>query len=271
MASEIELNLETIDFEERIDVRAFLQAMEASTGILREIDKELEGGGLNWYFTDLSIGSAHVALISEWEGSVQTFGSEDEIANHRERVSRSFLQGLKDLDDRAVWPENFNEAAIHATERLVSVIREPISRITASIDNGAVITITERVAANIKQLLAGNYTELGSVEGVLETISLANRPTVNIRDEISGRSIEAGFSIGRLAELKEALNRRVILSGELVYNAHGRLNSVRSVTFIQLLDDEEEVSIDQVIGIAPNMTEGQSIEDYLDRMWDERT
>jgi hypothetical protein len=70
--------------------------------------------------------------------------------------------------------------------------------------------------------------------------------------------------------LRDALNHRVLLSGELVYTARGRLNALRSITSIRRLRESGDVGIDQVLGIAPDMTGDLSTEDFLDRAWDDR-
>jgi hypothetical protein len=271
MPAEIELNLETLGYEERIDARVFLDALDASTTILHEIDTELDGGSLNWYFTNLSVGSGHATMLSEWQGDIREFRSDGEIDIHRRRVADAFVDGLTLLDTRAEWPRSFNDAAIKATERLAGAIRGDVTRITASIVGGALASVTERITANIKELTTGNYSEFGSVEGLLESLSLAGRPTVRIRDEVSGRSIEAGFRMSQFDILRDALNHRVLLSGELVYTARGRLNTLRTITFIRRLQETSAVGVDEVLGIAPNMTGDLTTEDYLDRTWDERS
>jgi hypothetical protein len=270
MPAEIELNLETLGYDERIDARVFLDALDASTAILHEIDQELDGGSLSWYITRLGVGSGHATIVSEWQGGSPSFGSAAEIDTHRQRVVDAFVEGLGLLDEGAEWPLYFNDAAIKATERLVGAIRGDVTRITVSRADGALVLVTERVSANIKALTSGSYTEFGSVEGLLEGLSLAVRPTVRLRDEASGRSIEASFKMHQFDALRDALNHRVLLSGELVYTARGRLNALRSITSIRRLRESGDVGIDQVLGIAPDMTGDLSTEDFLDRAWDDR-
>lgn len=270
MSAEVELKLETLGYDERIDARVFLDALDASTSILYEVDQEFDGGSLSWYFTRLGVGSGHATIVSEWQGNPRSFGSAAEIDAHRQRVVDAFVDGLSLLDEGAEWPPYFNDAAMKATERLVGAIRGDITRITVSRTDGAFVSVTERVAANIKALTSASHTEIGSVEGLLESLSLAVHPTVRLRDEASGRSIEARFKMHQFDALRDALNHRVLLSGELVYTARGRLSGLRSITSIRRLQDIGDVGIDQVLGLAPDMTGDLSTEDFLDRAWDDR-
>ena len=111
--------------------------------------------------------------------------------------------------------------------------------------------------------------DLGSVEGRLETISLAGRETFNVRDEVFGLVVRCTIGDLSLDMLKAALGRRVSVSGDVTYNRVGLPSEVSPVYAVNIIDDTEAVMFHSVAGLGmgdPDY-EGRP-EHYLKKAWD---
>lgn len=250
MTARIQLHLFTEE-RGRIDAAVFLTALDASLEILKELDATVSGGKFRWYYTHLSIGSG----VSVQEGELPPDQAEAEVLE--QQIEGLYLEGLASFDVAARLPTAFTNRAIEASWRLVSVLSNGVSHMDIT---GAHVkphfTITERAVANLKELMGRGFTDIGSIEGKLETISLAQRPTFNVRDEVTGQSVICSFTMDRFDEVRDALGRRVLVSGEVTYHRRGEPTEVSPVDDIRLLDETEPPTVDEIRGIEPEITEG---------------
>ncbi|MFS8531921.1 hypothetical protein [Sphaerobacter thermophilus] len=266
MPAEVRLELNTIEAERRISVRSFLSAVQASVDLLHELDRPISGGRLEWYFTELGVGSGIAVLAPEWIGADDDAVSDHEIEVAEQRVVERFVDGLAALDERAEWPESFSMDALQAALRIVDVMRDGIVSIRVSTGRTRSVELTERVIANVKDLIGERYTVLGSVEGQIETVSVARgRRYFSLRDEVEDRAIRCAFAREQFPEVRLALGRRVSVAGELAYSRVGQLVGVRSVTAIRLLDERTPPSVNEITGIAPEFTDHLPSEDFLNQ------
>lgn len=265
MPAQIRLELLTEDrAQPRIDAESFVAALDASLEILRELDQAVSGGRFRWYYTELGIGSG----VSVAEGELPDLADLEAESMLSRQLETAFVSGMGEFERSPGVPAGFTPRAVEAAFRLSSVVADGVTNVrilTPALGVAAVATLTERAIANIRETTGRGFTDLGSIEGRLETISLARRPTFNIRDEITGNSIICAFPMDRLEEVRALLNHRVLVSGEITYHRRGDPTEVSPIWELRALDEQEPPTIEDVRGIAPDITEGLPAGVYVRR------
>jgi hypothetical protein len=267
----VRFQLENDDGEARIDARAFAAALQASTDLLTELGQEISGGKFRWYIVGLGIGSGIAETAGEW-----IFNEGDPLIDdpaHRAQIEKdvvsSYVDGLSTLDRGADWPAHFTEGAIEAAGRFAGVLGDHVIAIRASVPalNKAIV-VTERVVANVKELEARSFTDVGSIEGRVVGISLARSPFFfSVREPLHGWLITCRFSSDQIDIVRELLMRRVAVRGKVLYADDGRPVRLSAIREIRKLDTDKSFNLAEFIGIAPEFTEELSSEDFINREW----
>jgi hypothetical protein len=247
------LDLHTDSPEPGINAASFLTALDAALEILRELDREVSSGRFQWRYTELAIGSG--LSVVEGELAEVDFSPAAEDVWSRE-LEALYFDGLASLDSRAGTPVGFNRRMVEAALRLASVLNDGVTAITTYSPHGGQVAITDRLAANAKEVLGRGFTDLGSIEGRLETISLAGRQTFNVRDELTGHSVVCLLG-DRLDDVKAALGRRVLVAGEVTFSKSHEPSEISPVYLIRLLDDQLPPTVEEITGIEPDLSQGQ--------------
>lgn len=264
MPAKITLNIYTKEDKHGIEPDPLLAALDSSLEILRELDDTISGGKCQWRYTYLAIGSG----LSVLEGEITENGYALQGKADLERQLESlYINGLASLDASPVIPSGFTTKAVEAALRLGSILFDGIVRIQTAAGDSNKLNVTERLVANAKELLRRGFTDLGSIEGRLETISLAGRPTFNVRDESTGHPVVCSLSLERLEEVKAALGRRILVSGEVTYARRGEPSEVSPVETILLLDDAPVPTVEEIRGLEPAITEGMPSGLYVRQRW----
>lgn len=270
----VRVHLETEAGERRISVDAFIRAVQDSEIILSELDRSLAGGKLHWYFTDLRIGSGHAALAGEWEASQDDrvlFDAEYRRSLEIEIPSR-FVDGLASLESGAgSWPKDFSERAVEAADRLARLVNGYVKEVRISAPElSKSVRITERISAAVRELQSRQYTDMGSIEGIVQSISAANHPyRFSIRDPLTGRLVQCNFNLDRIDEVRQSLLRRVSVRGQIRYTEDGIPVRLTGLESIEVIEPRGDFDVASLIGIAPDFTEGLPPEEYLRRNWDD--
>ena len=260
MPAEIHLELFTDEAEHRIDAESFLTALDASLEVLRELDASVTGGKFHWYYTYLEVGSGISTVAGELTEETMAAPAREDAEREIESL---YVNGFTTLAASAHMPSGFTRRAAEAALRMVAVLSDSVTQMATYAPDIGRVVVTERVAANLKELLGRGFTDVGAIEGKLETISLAGRPTFNVRDEVTGQSVVCALKIERLEEVKAALGRRVLVSGEVTYSKRGEPSEVSPVEVIRLLDETEPPTVEEVRGIERDITEGKPTGRYV--------
>ncbi|NSW84487.1 MAG: hypothetical protein HPY90_14790 [Syntrophothermus sp.] len=240
-----------------VRIELFLDALQEFRGMLSSLDTGYPEP-LVWVITELSVGSAHAAV--------------EPIGNPQAGMvaCSAAIRGLVALERGEELPEAFRPALAYV--RNLAVIAH---RTGASIAIGALDTVkrlTEKTLEAADRLLAQeNILEetWGSVEGTIEMVSLRNGLQCNIYDNLTDEKIECRVDESLFEEVRNALGKRIIATGRLKQLA-GRVRSMKVLQLIPFSSEEDLPSIDQVTGIAPDITGGLSIQEYIRRLRDEQ-
>lgn len=101
--------------------------------------------------------------------------------------------------------------------------------------------------------MAPRHKDYGTVEGFLEGITAFDRKrhsvVISVHDDVLNRDLICFLPLDQLDACKAALNKRVSVSGKIVYNAAGYPVLVKGETFSQFPDQETLPSFDNVRGM----------------------
>ena len=220
---------------EDIPLWAFLDAAGKFSDLLSELDVAVSGSrNLDWSIIDLSVGSANLAVEP-------TLKQEDGI-DYGDMIISSALSGLERIEQEAKRPEHFTDEALKKAKELVRIINGKVEHIAVfGKAEGATtqrIPVTQRMAVHIDQLIGTNSVAIGSVEGVLETLTVHKGPEFAIYDVIAARRIRCICDRDTLNQLLTHLEERLSVKGEVRFNIHGEPTSVKVESFRPLGDRE---------------------------------
>lgn len=249
--------------EGEIPARSFLDTVENSLSILRELDSAVSlkrRGTLRWLIGELSLRSpATVTLRAVPPPEGRDFGPE---------VARAYIEGLHQLETEGTAPPLFTDDALQAAGQL-GRIQSSLGGRTKIKALGREITVTERVSASVSELEARTYTTEGSAEGLLEMVTLHERRYFRVYDAVSGVGIPCYFPPEQLENVRTGLGRRVSVSGRARVSRQGDKLSLQVERFRIFPPEEELPKPSDIRGLVPDMTEGRRSEDYVRDLWNE--
>jgi len=181
------------------------------------------------------------------------------------RVIAVATAGLKALQsDRPLYqlPPYFTLPVLEAVHVLVRPVDDVVDRVTV-ITPEETVPLSAQADANVDRFLRPVFQHDGSVEGVLEMVSVAGQtPRFSVRDRLSGRPIRCTVPRERLDDVLRVFGRRVAVHGRVRTNELGDVLSIRMEQLEAFPPEDELPSVDQVAG-AIDLTGGASIEQHL--------
>lgn len=246
-----------------VGLDAFVDVLKRAQLILKELDSAISGspdGKLTWKIVDLGINSA--------DAVIEAAPPEDD-----ERlpllVGTSFVGGIQTIEKGEMMPPYFSELAV---KRVGAISRRVgkggVTGFEAELQNGQPDSVaprraelTSRAVGSIAHLLAPKYSAFGSVMGTLGQINVQHRLTFNVYDGLTKRAVKCKFGEDQFEVVREALRRRVIVTGTVERNESGEPLRVSDPALMILPD--EEIPTSAIHGLVPDMTGGLSSGDYI--------
>lgn len=220
----------------RVSLHRLISTAESALTLLREVDVEItrrSGGALDWVVSDLQSGSVHLEAKPELKDP--SLGSDAAF-----QVLAAVGEGLDLVEHEASRPPHFNDTALKSARELTGALREEgIARVRVR-TNGRAVEISQRLAANVDELIKGKVKSIGSVEGRLETVSLHGSPYFNVYERLSGEGVRCYFSEEQLEKVKSALGERVRVSGVIWSRRTGEMVSIQ-VREVEIFPDESDL------------------------------
>jgi hypothetical protein len=160
-------------------------------------------------------------------------------------VISAALAGMEKIEKGGQWPDHFTENALLKAKEIVSIINGKVDRISffGNTGDGSVrVRVTQRVAANVDQLVGTSTTATGAIEGTLETITIHGGSAFNIYDVITARRIRCVCDRKTLNDLTtpDVIGKRILVDGEIKFNLHGQPVSIK-VAQHRLLRDRKDL------------------------------
>lgn len=143
--------------------------------------------------------------------------------------------------------------------------RDGVTGVIASTPERSV-PLAEHTQEKLGRFLRVAFEHDGSVEGVLQTVSVAGgRPSFGLLDRSSRRTIRCTVARERIAEALKAFDRRVVVTGRVKTNGLRDVLSVRMERVEAFPDDGDLPSVERVAG-AFDLALGKSVGERLGRL-----
>jgi hypothetical protein len=227
--------------------------------LLDRVTLEMSGAkpAARFVVSELSLGSAVTAILPET--------IDKDHPDVGKEVMVVVFDGLSKIEDGADPGEVFSPEAVEPTEVVVSAFRFGAVDIDMKL-GGRERRLTAEGAGRRPQGRPGSRSSIGSIEGVVQTIATRDDPYFRVYRRRGGGSVACYFDLSMIEVVRKALLRRVFVSGRITRRADGQPISVRQITAIRLLDDDDLLPpIDEVVGIEPDLTSGLAAEEWLAR------
>lgn len=137
-----------------------------------------------------------------------------------------------------------------------------------------VFTDTQKVPINattlshIRALSGPRSKSTGSVLGRLDTISVHNANEIRVWDENTNKPVRCRYPDALEETIKASLRSRVLVSGVVSFNEHGRPISVNVSNVTPYAPPDELPTIEQMSGLIDDVTGGASLRNYLEHLRD---
>jgi len=217
-----------------------------------------------WAFNALGLGSVNAVLAP-----LEPRGGAD--SGVLDQVPELFVLGLEDVESSPRVPKGWSIGAVREAARATQNLGTDAAHamvLTLLVDGEAKrsVEITHRASANAKAAVKARSSSLGSVIGTLDSVSVHKRNRAGLWTARGGRRVEVSFDDDHLDSLATLLGRRVEVWGRLSRNSDDQVLSVQACRFITLQQPDEGRRLADLRGIAPNLTGGDEVDVYLERL-----
>jgi hypothetical protein len=159
------------------------------------------------------------------------------------------VDGMRTVQDEAERPEFFTDRALKEARDLSKLTKAHGTTAQVGVV-GQILDVTPRLAQSVDRILEPVYRAYGSVEGRLEALNVHGRKYFAVYDDLTGDRIECAFGRGLgLDAIIPAINRRVMVEGEISYRRAGDIASVRAESIRIFRREHELPSAHDVLGI----------------------
>ncbi len=211
---------------ESVSIGLFVKTIDHISRIIQDVDYAVtrEKGIRRW-------------VIAGLHCSAPTITVKPLLGDHD--VVDTLVHGLKIVEAGTTEPPAFfTEQTLDDLKRMrrLFVGRDKAKRVVVSSNSTEAVTIRDDIDQKADRILKSGYSNLGSVEGILEAVNLHGRPTFTVWDRVSRAPVRCGFpgEAPWKERVKGLLEKRVLVVGRVNYFRNG---IPRSVTDIRKLED----------------------------------
>ncbi|MFY9782376.1 MAG: hypothetical protein WAK12_02430 [Acidimicrobiales bacterium] len=243
----------------RVPASALAVVLTESLSILEEIQQiRAAGHSVTWYITGLSIGSAQAVITAE------------DISDDSFVIGSEFVKAIQVVEQGESLPEYFSAKSLTGLKRMARPFGTPgVKYLEVSVRTGdrkraaRTVRATGKIVENLDKLQAPRSRSIGSITGVLDTISTRPSNKFLVFDRVSRRPVTCQFKDEQLDEIKDSFVHRVVVSGIIVRNSSGQPLRIEDAEFVVL---GEPLALTGLVGIDPGFTGGLSLPEYFERV-----
>lgn len=213
---------------EEVSLDLFQKTIEDIRRLVKDIDYAVtrERGKRRWVIEALHSSSPAITIRPLLEN---------------EELIETIVQGISDVSEgTADPPKHFNEPSLEDLKRMRRLFhgKDRVKNVELKHEGMKTAIIREDIEEKVGKILAGGYSALGSIEGILEAVNLhGGRPTFTIWDNVSGAPVRCFFpkTTPWVKQVEELLEKIVIVRGVVNYFKNGL---PRSISNIRDISDE---------------------------------
>jgi hypothetical protein len=202
--------------------------------LLRDVDYSIEG--------HRSLLKEKDWIVTQLHSSVPTITMEPRGFGD-EATAEILVEGLHSLTEPTTTefglaepPDHFNDFVLEDLKRMRRLFIGQWAKRAKTIEfstNGSTAFVNREIDEQVARILRGGYWNLGSIEGNLDAINLHGNPTLTIWDRVSRMPVRCSFSKQEKEQVKNLLEKRVLVIGEIHYFRNGIPRAITKVTEIR--------------------------------------
>ncbi len=253
------------------DARRSLNVLERVLSLLGELEDaalrkpaRLATERTTWGVTDLRLGS----MVMTFAPNLPRRGATSKVLTE---VIAHAVDGFAATEDREGLPQGWDLRAAQTAAELAQTLglMDSAGMTVELLNNQQVlraVTVTRRSAENLNSTLRTRRESIGSVIGMIESISVRNRRReAGLWHEATGQRVAVSFTESQLTQIKTAIGLRVEVSGRLVRDVEDKLLSV-SMRHLDVLPGSESAPATGLVGMSPDMIGELSPEEHLQEL-----
>lgn len=223
---------------------------DVDAAVAKDPDNILKTSSLEWSISKTEMNSPLtldiVPLLSSQPNDYQD--------DNGRKVLIACEQGLRAIEnDSKAVPPYFREKTLLAASKVVRVLNDGVRSIEIFTPYTKPLLLTQRLAAHVDEMVSLTYTDFGTFEGRLASLSVHGRSMFRIEDEIYGY-ITCYFKEEHLEELKHGMfSERVAVFGEAKYSPSGQPISIQVEQIERLRSRNDLPQFADLEGINFNM------------------
>lgn len=252
---------------EKISLSTYSVATTRLVQLLRELDVAISrhgNGSLQWYVSDLS---KNGSLAIEIRSEVRTMPrSKPPLADFSNQVAQSFVTGFENIESKGISPPYLSEFGLEKLNNMMALLNKNGAKgfIATAVDQHRSISVSEKAATTLRELLPAKKEIEGSVEGRLETISVHGHKRFVIYHSLTGKAVTCKIeSDSDLKKAVDALGSKAWVAGTVSINVKSEPLSVKVKVFRILGEGKRLPLAAELTGSDPDFTGDMTTDEYI--------
>jgi hypothetical protein len=258
----------------RVSLKALTAALENALDMIRIVEARIISSGVevNWEVVRVKMRSP---LTMSFSPRVTAKPMAPRLTTRKgqsigKQIVKACINGIEQIERNPIMPEHFDDEALAAARQLVKSVGSGVLKVSGGKHE---VKLTAQAISNIDEIAtrARLYTDVGTIEGRLEEISVHGTPQampqIRIWDSVPvpGHSVKCAITEDRLPVVKELLGLRVAVTGPIHYRNHKpMLIDVQQIQRLRMQDELPQIETMEPIDITGDL----SPEEYVRRMRD---
>lgn len=226
-----------LDIEGELSLKRLAEAASRLVRILDAVDREVLNRprvSFDWVITGLESGSAHLTAAPRLLKNQQV------PVNAAAMVVSTVYEGISSIRAGGPRPRSFPDSAVDEVLGLVELLEvEGIESIAIRAD-GKVVDVSKAIRTQLATEAAQKEASLGSVEGVIETLTIHGQNYFNLYDDLTGNAVKCYFADEQLEDVHAAFGKRVMVWGTMYTLPSGVRDNIR-VREMHVFGDEVDL------------------------------
>ncbi|MGV9805561.1 hypothetical protein [Micromonospora chersina] len=254
--------------EGNADARRALAALDRFLALLGQLEDSVlnkratrSDERTTWAITHVRLGSLVTTLAPNRLKRGATTRTLDEVAG-------TAVSGLAEAEQRDGVPPGWTVKAANVGVELANVLGllATDGMVVELLEQGQVVrnvTVTRRAAEHLAAALKVRRQSIGSLIGMLDTVSLHQKREAGLWLERTGERVPVTFDATQTGQVTASLGKRVEISGRITRDLDDRLQGIKMRSLTVLPDKAATTPASDLIGLDPDLTGGSTPEDYL--------
>jgi hypothetical protein len=251
----------------RISLTTYSSATAKLVQLLRELDVAISRhghGSLQWYISGLSKnGSLGIEIRSEVR---KTKDEKRPLKDVSVQVTQSLVTGFENIEELGISPPFLSEFGLEKLNGMMSLLHKNGAKgfAATAVEQKRSVSVSDRAANTLRDLLPPKRDIEGSVEGRLETISVHGQKRFVLYHSLTGKAVSCKIeSDSDLQKALQALGKKVWVAGTVSINVKSEPLSVKVREFRVLGSGRRLPTAAELTGSDPHFTGDMGTDEYI--------